>query len=233
MHFAAIGDYLMGIQLAVGYEIGGIGAARVQYVGPYALSYDAAATNPKSDLFYLGNLFATDKFNTIELGFKVTALEGMGLVLDVVGKIPLGFKLEAGDTTTYNDSIKFGVIANFATGPISVNGGVGLALPYTSVDGPGDADTKVEGIGIKFHAEPAFQINDALAVGADLGLELRQHGKDLDAPMDLGLGAFVKYTVGKGTLKAGLAAKIVDMNKPDEAKSHTTFKLPITLNVAF
>jgi hypothetical protein len=233
-----IGDYLTGIQIGIGYEITGIGAARVQYVGPYALTYDPADPN---HLYYVGNQVydgsapsaATAKFNTFELGFKVTALESIGLALDVVGQIPLGVTVK--DGATYNGPVGFGVIANFATGAISVNGGVGLALGY-------DPNNKVEkdntGIGFKAHVEPAYAINDALKVGADLGFAVKQTNAELPSGIDLGLGAFVTYTVGKGTLKAGLAATLEDFNNPEKdgvkiAKSHTIFKLPITVNVAY
>jgi hypothetical protein len=266
-----IGDAYLGITVGAGYEISGIGAVRAQYYGPNPLSFtvDGEKINEYgynslwdillNDLWHYdentgeidgANVPNSPSFNSIQAGFKLTALEGIGLGLDVVAKIPLGVKVDVKNAGAFNQEVTYGapvtigVVAAFATGNISVNGGVGLALPYT-VKKQDNADVKAEGIGIKFSAEPAIKIGDSLAVGADVALAFNEKqykwtyngNEPTDGPkaeMDLGIGAFVKYTVGKGTLKAGLAATILSMNEPSKTQPRALdFKIPLTLTVGF
>jgi hypothetical protein len=250
-----LGDNYIGLTFGAGYEISGIGAARLQYYGPNPMTYDGTADNSGYNSLYdvlveednLGNAPYAGLHNSIQAGFKLTALESIGLDLDIVAKIPLALKVTTPQDveTTYNAPIKFGVVAAFATGNITVDGGIGLLLPYTSSkvkDGPED---KKKGIGILFNAEPAIKIGDSLLVGADIAFkfdekQIADSDAKRDAPMGLGLGAFVKYTVGKGALKTGIAVTIDNLNKAKVAEgdngktfSQMAFKIPLTLTVGF
>jgi hypothetical protein len=262
-----IGDAYLGLTIGAGYEISGIGAVRAQYYGPNPLSfvYDMDkwtehGYNSLWNVLYpdmengLPDFQEEAKHNSIQAGFKLTALESIGLGLDVVAQIPLGVKIEVSNPpadsgiepigpTTLGAPISIGVVAAFATGNISVNGGVGLLLPYTKYTVDGGDDVKAKGIGLLFSAEPAIKIGDSLAVGADLALkfdekQVADSDAKVDAPMGLGLGAFVKYTVGKGTLKTGIAVTIDNLNKAKAGKDVDTysqmgFKIPLTLTVGF
>jgi hypothetical protein len=248
-----IGKYYPGIHIGAGYTINGIGAIRAQYHGPYALN-DSDEKNTLDggiDTSSFTSLPTPDeilsaavdaKVNSIQAGFKVLALEGSGLLLDIVGKIPLGYKF-VDDKETVNLPAKIGVLAGFKTGSFSVDGGIGVVLPWTVYDNDG---TKLEtGMEFDIHVEPAYAVNDALTIGADLGFVFNKGGLsgakydgedgEMDAVNNLGLGAFVKYAVGKGTLQAGVVFTVEDLSA-DKDKGHyttNTFKIPLTLNVAY
>ncbi|MDR0429176.1 MAG: hypothetical protein LBH58_01695, partial [Tannerellaceae bacterium] len=259
-----VGEYYPGIQFGAGYTIGGIGAARVQFFGPYAFDYknetlplgftlpDLAGLNAT----YVGTLVDqyTDgslglNLNSIQVGFKVLALENMGLLLDVVGKVPLAYKAYDEDNVRIilNDAIKVGVLASFNAGAFGVTGGIGVKLPYTLADVKwGTIEAKVEGgLELDIHVEPTYAVTDQLTVGADLGFIFDKYGRsgmkvdgeslEMSAWNVLGLGAFAKYTVGKGTFKAGITVTMDDLSgkKDDGEYTTTTIKVPLSVNVAF
>jgi hypothetical protein len=238
-------DYLTGIHIGAGYEIAGIGAVRAQYVGPYPSLKKKEPKDQSGLLIVYPQTAGKEEFNSLEFGFKVTALENIGLLIDVVGKVPLAYKDETtysgANATTYNKPVAAGVVANFATGALSVKGGVGVELPYTPEEVAGNNTPTKKGLAFKAHVEPTYKIGDALTVGADLGLATTAKTTDPTSADNgvttIGLGAFVQYAVGAGTLQTGLAATITSYEKgangTNEALSHLAFQLPITINVAF
>jgi hypothetical protein len=279
--YPRLGDNYIGIQLGFGYTIEGIGSARLQYYGPFALENDTTKENDgynslldvhpveepaAKDAFTLGAYYAGYNFNYIQGGFKVTALESIGLDLDVVAKIPLPFAYKTtGKTITANGPIKIGVVAAFATGNISVNGGIGVGLPYTAASSAilfdstyPDKPVENDAIELKFNVEPALKIGDSVTVGADIALVVDPNQASgfkvdgnyllaskndvkvkLGTPMDLGLGAFVKYAIGKGTLKTGIAVTVPNLGgldlEPDDDTWHNAvnFKIPLSITVGF
>ncbi|MDR2053402.1 MAG: hypothetical protein LBP80_08305 [Treponema sp.] len=282
--YPRIGDNYLGIQVGVGYTFENIGSFRLQFFGPYPFEYDATAEdngfNSLINVHYPTGFpislsgtppSASDaaklKFNSIQTGFKVTALESMGLNLDVVAKIPLSVTAKADVsgkeyTGTAGSPIKIGVVAEFATGNISVNGGIGVALPYTAFKLDDEDVMKPlenDAIELKFNVEPAIKIGDSVTVGADIAFVLdpgqvsgfkqdgvytelpAKNGKDkLGTPMDLGLGVFVKYAVGAGTLKTGFAVNIPNVGgldfvpgTDDDYHNAVNFKIPLTITVGF
>jgi hypothetical protein len=262
-----LGDNYLGIQIGAGYTIENIGSARLQLVAPYAFEYDKtkddSGYNSLLDVYGTGTI--SSKFNAIQAGFKVDALKSMGLDLDVVASIPLSTTKKdktGGSTvvTTYGAPIKFAVVAAFATGNISVNGGIGLALPYTSskTDASGDKPKENDAIELKFNVAPALKIGDSVTVGADIAFVLdpgqasgfkqdgtyqlhEKNGKGkLGTPMDLGFDLFVKYTVGKGTLKTGIGVTVPNLGgldlEPDNDDAYhnpVNFRIPLTFTVGF
>jgi hypothetical protein len=213
------------------------------------------------------------KFNSIQAGFKVTALDGIGLNFDIVAIIPLPVTIKSpysgGEATlTLGAPAKFAVVAEFVTGNISVNGGIGLGLPYQVAKleanwtgAPDDPEPlENDGIELKFNVEPAIKIGDSVTVGADIAFivdgyktgvnqdgayQFPEAGKPktkAGTPVDLGLGAFVKYKVGAATLKTGFAVTIPNLGgvdykdqavNNDDWSNPVNFRIPLTVTVGF
>jgi hypothetical protein len=251
-------DNYLGLHFGAGYTIEGIGSIRAQYFGPYPLTYtlDTAELakmlyNSLFDIYGLPNMtnlanYAA-KINNFEAGFQVDALSDMGLTLDVVAKIPLGVTADvklSGDTHTakYGAAPALGLIAQFKSGDIQVNGGIGAKLGYVAYDIPAELagaawKKEMEGVAVNFSVEPALNIGESITVGADIGIQYDKAQVKNDAQMDLGLGAFAKYTLGAATLQTGLGVNIDNLTESKVAgqESYSVFKLkiPLTVKVAF
>jgi predicted RecA/RadA family phage recombinase len=295
----ALGDNYLALQLGVGYTIENVGSARAQFVAPYPFAYDGSGKNetngtygsawdfwyggPDGDTLTIikdstkvkeiaglvpGSKYGL-KFNSIQAGFKVTALDSIGLNFDIVAKIPLPVtaKFEAGEndyTVTLGAPPKFGVVAQFVTGNFSVNAGIGLALGYVAYesDQKGVEPVKNDAVEFILNAEPAIKISDSLTLGADIAFVVDAGQKSgfvqddvffipkkasdtdtkLGAPVDLGLGVFLHYTIGAGTLTTGFSVVIpnlggLDYNdtSPDNKdwSNPNKFVIPLQIKVAF
>jgi hypothetical protein len=183
------------IQAAVGYEIGGIGLARIQYVGAkpsvkglydgYPNSWNPLST---TDLVYDGSGITAQK---LEVAFAFTGMEG--LVIDLGAKIPFGFKdlkPETGLWYDESDSIpeikditwqapfQVSLGAGFTTGPINILARIDTKFAGSvKYDGNdlivlgmiGGKEANLPFI-LNAHLWPSFDLGFA-SVGVDFGLE--------------------------------------------------------------
>jgi len=246
------------MQLGAGYNIGGIGHIRAQYIGGWSGEIDpdnkdyqksvAAGDdywyyegwaldddgNPKGDWVVPGNGI-TVKSGSIQAGFALTAVEGLLIDLGARIWLPLTFK---GSDAKYTNGLDFSLGAQFNSGAF----GIGARVDITKL-GAGfqvNSDDKSE-----FSSEtiirvvPTFGVGEA-TIGLDFALALQGKSKDNDGKdveksggSQIGFGAFVSKGLGNGNIRAGLSYTLPPNNYDGKASGSGVFQIPIILEYAF
>jgi len=208
------------VQIGVGYNIENIGLARVQYVGN-TFNFTQAPSTPAAPAAYtVWGQGVTPNFARIEGAFKVTALENIGVKLDVGAKFPLPITTDEDDTadrTVWQDNLQVNTTAQYALGDL----GVQLALysafggSVKNVDKPDDQYAKIP-LTVIAYLTPSYYLSVIDAkVGVEFGLtavgETREkwgsgdeRGRE-DQYTLVGFGAWVDKSLGKGLVKVGVA----------------------------
>ncbi|MDR0562741.1 MAG: hypothetical protein LBG73_08655 [Spirochaetaceae bacterium] len=188
------------VQAAVGYEIGGIGLARVQYVGAKPAVDKLFIKDPVTDLWIYNTSFdpyyPTITAPKIEVAFAFTGMEG--LVIDLGAKIPFGFKEPtgnvdiwkeepdsytvmgfSGDKVTWQAPFQVSLGAGFTTGPINILARIDTKFAGSvKIDTSGDPAIKLPFV-LNAHLWPSYDLGFA-TVGIDFGLEFKGKTTDQD-----------------------------------------------------
>jgi hypothetical protein len=247
-------------QLAVSYELSGIGLARVQY-----LNSTADHWNNRDDTNASGR--------RVEAAFKVTAIDG--LTLDIGVKIPFRYKLtDMSEVTDYvlgtdvvGNLSQYGVTALsdvniYALQPfqasIGVDGAFGAVGIWTRVDTWFLGRTRVEipslGVNyikighpfvVQFAIEPTYDLGFGVAglyYGFQAASDFKVKFKSVLPMNDIevggggehGLGAFFKIPIGGGALKPGIAYQFAH-DKPESyyGVRNGIFSIPIEFEFSF
>ncbi|MDR2393103.1 MAG: hypothetical protein LBD93_02950 [Treponema sp.] len=221
------------VQIAAGYEIDGVGLARVQYVGG-----QPSAGKPDTS----GPLTTAGGYQRIEAAFAYTGMSG--LTLDVGGKIPLGFTeyYDAGTTKKIGNyqpayqvslGIQYGLDA--LTIPVRVDTKFGGITDNTETD---DKDTVSEAFILNAHLWPSYKVLDNTSVGLDFGIEFigetKKDGTKIegkDGGLRIGFGAWLEQLYGPGSIKVGLAYRVA--GEVDSTKEPGVFTIPVIFKAAF
>jgi hypothetical protein len=216
------------VQVGAGYNIAGIGLARVQYVG--------AAQN-----FALNPNFALNSNHTnprLEAAFNLTAVENLNV--DIGAKIPFAVTEDdaaLGDDTKFQDPFQANLGAKYSFGDLGLE-----AVIYTAFAGgitPDGGDiTANEGFKFEIRVIPSYYLAAAdTTVAVELNFAATTSnivdGEEVDdsASSKFGAGLFLQKSVGKGFVKTGLTFTV---NPEVKAGTYmrdqfTTLTLPIVL----
>jgi hypothetical protein len=243
------------LQGGIGYDIEGIGLARVQYVGGTGIkkvtsdvytfdpsTYDGSITKPPTSgekdvdgWIYAGGVTTTSReFSRIEAAFKFTMIDG--LTADLGAKIPLPL---TDNKVTYSDNVQINLAGSFATGDFGITYGL-----YSGFGGSEKPDSgkvaKENGATFNMLLVPSYYLAAIDAkVGADIGLKIKGNSKlqekeQKDGSTIFGFGAWVERNLGKGSIKVGAAYLLPEnMNDGGTDGKIGYFSLPIILEVSY
>jgi hypothetical protein len=246
------------LQAGIGYDLEGIGLARVQYVGNTndigaasggkfvfnPATYDGTITNPTGTAdvagwTYVPNVISTINASRIEAAFKFTMISG--LTADLGAKIPLPI---TENEITYMDNIQINLAGSFATGDFGITYGLYSGFGGNVKPDSGDAYNLSPTFNLILVPSYYLAVIDA-KVGADLGMKLVGDSSmgstnNKDGSVILGFGAWVERSLGKGSIKTGVAYQLPknkfsnDDSKAGGTKGETGyFSLPIILEVSY
>jgi hypothetical protein len=237
-------DVYKKIQTGIGYDIPGIGLARVQYVG--GTSETAWGTTAAT-------LFKLSLNNPrIEAAFNLTAVEN--LKLDIGIKLPLpvkedGFSIPGGFgppgtvDVIFQDNFKIGIAGEYTAGDFGVKFGAYAGFGGSvAIDVPG-VDRQDLTKTFDIIAIPSFYVAAIDAkVGADVGFKFTSDG-DISSTWDLagdsnsstifGLGAWIERNLGKGSIRTGLAYQFPKYGNNGTVGQTAYLTWPIILTVSF
>jgi hypothetical protein len=231
------GDVYKRIQTGIGYDIPGIGLARLQYVGGIG-DGDWDATTPT-------------KFNVnnarVEAAFNLKAVENLNL--DIGLKLPLPVKDEIGIPllgtfdVILQDNFKIAVAATYTAGDFGVTLGAYAGFGGSvAIDQPGvDRQDLVKTFDII--AVPSFYVAAIDAkVGVDVGFKFTSDGDvpatwntadDTDSSTIFGLGAWIERSLGKSAIRTGLAYQFPKYGSNGIVGETGYLTWPIILTVSF
>jgi hypothetical protein len=233
---AKIEDVYEKIQVGLGYEISGIGHARVQYIGEKD-SYkdrkwpDPPSVPPEYPSVLPDEWSAAIDAKRVEVAFAYTGVAD--LTVDVGAKIY--FPVEIG-VVTAQKPYQASVGANYTSGDLGVKGRVDATFGGKVTTGPGDVTT---GLGVRFNVIPSYNLGFA-TVGADLGVQLLPGTEssftdalfpDKDGGVRFGAGAWVQKSLGSGHIKTGFA--VLAPSEVNKAKTPLVFTIPVLLEYYF
>jgi len=231
------------MQFALGYNIEGIGHARLQYVGgwtsvdPESDDYKKAGSKPSVTIDEdTGDVSFDLKEARIEFAFAITAVENLLVDLGFKFGLPVAFK----DTFTVSPGLQIALGANYRMDAFSLGAFI-QANMMGGATGKALGDKKAEdGLGLFFGLTPAYDI-DSTTIGLDIGFKMQGESKfdgegGKDDSSQLGFGVFVKQGLGSGSVKAGVAYKMAPTeNNGDKkgANGSDVLSIPIILEYAF
>jgi hypothetical protein len=223
VYIGSVPEKYHNVQIAAGYEIDGVGLARIQYVGG----------EPS---------LSAKTYQRIEAAFAYTGLSG--LILDLGGKIPLGFTeyYDAGTTIkigkyqpAYQVSLGVQYGLDALTIPVRVDTRFGGITDNTEAD---DKDAVSEAFILNAHLWPSYKVLDNTILGIDFGLEFigetKQDGTtitDKDGGIRVGFGAWLEQLYGPGSIKVGLAYRLA--GEVDKVKEPGVFTIPVIFKATF
>ena len=221
-----------GIQAGIGYNIEGIGLARLQFIG---------------DPNKVGN-------PVINGAFQLTAVENLNL--DLGFKISLPYTVTeddstyglsgAGKDTVINNGHGVSLGATYSNSGFSIFGRVDTVI-NGNYEEPDGVDPSYEGLLLKFLLTPSYDLGPAI-VGLTFGLNLQgastMAGEAEDQGLtdwsQIGFGAFVKKGFGNGAIVAGVGIKLpktygeTDVAKNGkQANEVTVVSIPVILEYSF
>jgi hypothetical protein len=245
------------LQAGIGYNIDGIGLARVQYVGgtndvtmttgtaakfvfdPDTYDGTGMPTTGTADVPGWKYVKATDpaatpSYSRIEAAFKFTMIDG--LTADLGAKIPLPI---TENKVTYSDNVQINLAGSFAAGDFGITYGL-----YSGFGGSVKPDsgkvTKENGATFNMILTPSYSLAAINAtVGADLGFKVTGNSKALekevkDGSVIIGFGAWVQRKFGNSLIKVGAAYQLPENMNDGGTKDKTGyFSLPIILEVSY
>jgi hypothetical protein len=235
------------MQIGVGYEIAGIGLARLQFIG----SWKKPGVDGEEDRFDLPSIALGKPVPRLEAAFAFTMIEN--LVVDLGYKFWLPWEQDTvfvgmpSVPTTYWRSQSLSLGADFSWTSLRVNGRVDIQFGDAYVN---EYVTTGSGLELNWHLVPAWDFG-FIKAGLDLGMsvngpptavyneqdvttEIKEHIETRKTQTGFGIGAFAERKIGPGTVKAGIAW---NLGKSQEGKQLATsaqaFTIPIILEVAF
>jgi hypothetical protein len=231
-------DVYKRVQVGLGYEIAGIGLARVQYVGHTG---NPVITNLQ--LVGVGNTATFDEvtYNApiIEAAFKVTALEG--LTLDIGGKIPIPGKENNtvwGDLTVQRN-FELNLAGDYKAGSsFGVNFGIFGAFGGSIVSDRQNSERLDTAPTFGLGVEPYFflaGLDSTLGVAMTLGVigdgDIVPQNKFKEST-DFALGAWISKDFGPGHIKTGLSY-VFPTYRDNKNGTVGYFSWPIILELGF
>ena len=240
------------MQLGAGYNIGGIGHIRAQYLGGWSGEIDPENKDylksqaADDDIGYVeswwdsawgtptpGNGY-TIKSGSIQFGFALTAVEGLLVDLGARIWLPLSFK---GSDAKYTNGLDFSLGAQFNTGAIGIGARVDMKKLGASYRLDGDDKSEFQSETV-IRLVPTYNLGEA-TIGLDFAIELKGEsklangdGKEDDSSR-IGFGAFVSKGLGNGNIRAGLSYTLAPNNHDGKVNGSGVFQIPIILEYAF
>lgn len=238
-------------QVGVGYNIDGIGFARVQFLGGF-VKVDHADMGANSDWdnndggsdyefepsLNVAGMWGYNRNATIEAAFQLKAVEPLNLDLGFKFHLPTT-EIIGGTETKISNGIVVALGAKYLQGDIRVNGRIDLsaAQSFEVVD----SLVVSRGMGFSFDLAPGYQIADKTWVGLDFGMKIRgstaveRGGSTIDEKdntFDMGFGGYFEKGVSNAVLTTGLTYTLAQrMN--GEANGRGVFSVPILVKVNF
>jgi hypothetical protein len=237
--FVPGGDSWASMQFGVGYEIAGIGLARVQYLG--ARSEPTVTGEEEEDADPYNAFGITTK--KIEVAFAYTGMaDSLGLTIDLGGKIPLPATKIGGGDFTHMDPIKIALGGSYAQNGIGVTAGfyLGFLGGDDNTKGGNEKITTTQGVTFDMHLIPSYDLSFG-TVGLDVGLGIKGKGKsergssssDIeDGSTNFGIGAWLKQDLGKGHITYGAGFNF-DTEVSKDVNKGTDIYIPIIVEYAF
>jgi hypothetical protein len=230
------------MQIGLGYDIGGIGHARAQFIGGDMGSYSdqqRADNYEKKD----AKEPTEEKPARIEAAFALTAVENLLVDIGLKLWMPVTF---TGIETKFYKGIDASVGATYRMGAFGLGARFEVAqMASYSMGRPttGDADTRKEfdPFVMDIRLVPSYDL-DSVTIGADIGFGIAAGGKlangdsDENSVVGFGFGAFVRKNLGPGHVMLGLsytAAPIVKDPDKSGATGSGVFQIPIVLEYYF
>ncbi|MDR2485908.1 MAG: hypothetical protein LBD55_11020, partial [Treponema sp.] len=237
------------IQIGLGYEIQGIGLARVQVVGANGAkdTNGAEGVDPKTLTFS-----STAQAPRFEAAFAFTGMEGLTVDFGLKFWIPIKDWLDPADTWdedkdeyvklektgTYFKGLQFALGAQYALGDLGVAARVDAKMleNYESDDGNNKYTAPLN---LNFHLWPSYNLGFA-TLGIDFGLEVNGKSKretpagSTDGEEDgvrIGFGAWLKKSFGNSSIKGGLAYRAG--TEFGGKKENGIFTIPIVFDYSF
>ncbi|MHB9293868.1 hypothetical protein Holit_02987 [Hollandina sp. SP2] len=234
-------DGYQNIQIAAGYEIAGVGLARIQFIGAEPL-LTMKTKEPEATPKEYTDVINASAYHKIEGAFAYTGMSG--LILDVGAKIPLAFKEYKSDGNTqkignYQAPFQASLGVQYGSGALTVPVRVDAKFAGITDDTEDDdADAVSEPFILNAHLWPSYKVLENTTVGIDFGLEfIGETAKDgekvenKDGGMRIGFGAWLEQSYGPGSVKVGLAYRLA--GEVDKTKEPGVFTIPVIFKAAF
>jgi hypothetical protein len=233
---AIAGDVYKSIQAGLGYEISGIGLARVQYIGGTGSPHVAGLVPVGNTATYTG---ITYNAPVIEAAFKVTALEG--LTLDIGGKIPIPGKENntAWGDLTVQDNFQLNLAGDYKAGSsFGVNFAVFGTFGGSVVSDQQNSERLNNAPTFDLEIEPYFflaGLDSTLGVAMTLGIigdgEIVPADKTKEST-NFALGAWISRNLGPGNIKTGLSY-VFPTYRDSKFGTAGYFSWPIIMSLGF
>jgi hypothetical protein len=240
-------------QVAVGYEIGGIGLVRAQFVGANGSGTDFIAVAPPAPSTppFFGNA------PRIEAAFAYTGMENLVVDFGLKFWIPIGDTVTdtwveadheytmTGAKGTFWNGMQIALGAGYTMGAIGINAriDVGLLKNY-KYDNSGLEVNIDYPFWLNFHLWPSYDLGFA-TIGLDFGLgvngdtngEAKANGNsvwkdELKGGIDVGFGLWIQKDIGNGSIRGGVAYKVATEN-PENVKQNGILSIPVLFSYAF
>ena len=223
-------DVYRNMQIGLGYNIGGIGHVRAQWIGGY-LGEDPEDGDPDTEL-------NPAQPARIELAFALTALDG--LLLDIGTKLYMPVSGKSGWEKSNGIAVSVG--ATYRNQAFNLVGRVD-AKGLGAHDHKDKKDKSTSGWEADVRLVPAYDL-DFATVGASIAAIFKAAGDGYDGktPDDnvesrIGFGGFIGRSLGNGNVKAGLGFITGPILSGDRQKNESVsgfiFQVPIILEYAF
>jgi len=225
-------DAYRAMQVAVGYNLAGIGLARVQWIGGWFGTFDMSKEDTVLNIEKAA-YGPADKQAAIQAAFNLTAIENLDLDIGIKYTLPVTFK----DDVTFTPGMTLGLGANYSMDDININ-----LHSYVNFGGYERAvkdDKSADGLDFGVFLTPSYEL-DFGKVGLDIayrmgGIGIKDaDGKDVEKQSwsQMGFGVWVEKGLGSGEISAGVSVTLPMMND-GKANGSMLIQVPITLTYAF
>jgi len=246
-------DAYRAMQVAVGYNIAGIGLARVQYIGGWAGTLDPDVDKdgkPNADKIKLdrADFSPTQQQAAIQAAFNLTAVDGLNLDIGAKYFLPVTYK----DDWTGTNGMTIGLGANYSMDALNINfhsvANLGAYKREINKDKLEEMDLKEDkssgGLDFGVFLTPSYEL-DFAKVGFDFAFRMGGLGVK-DAKGDtveytswnqMGFGLWLQKGLGSGDIKAGVSfttpVSYDKADSKDKSSGSSLIQIPITLTYAF
>jgi hypothetical protein len=232
------GDSWANIQFGVGYEIAGIGLARVQYLGARSETASWIGDYEPPEKGTPDIKMAKVGTKKIEAAFSYTGFEG--LTAEIGAKIPFPVADFQGEKYTYTDPVKINLAGSYGINAFNVTAtfNLGFLGGWEATEGPKYKYTK--GATFATHLIPSYDLSIG-TVGLDLGLTITGESEEEKASTKdklgdngalFGIGPWLKQDLGKGHITYGLGFQF-DTEYAKKKYNGTEIYIPIIVEYSF
>ncbi|MDR2518013.1 MAG: hypothetical protein LBD13_01180 [Spirochaetaceae bacterium] len=235
-------------QVAVGYELSGIGLVRAQFVGANGDGTDFIAASQTPPVF--------NNAPRIEAAFAYTGMENLVIDFGLKFWIPIGDTVTdawsetdheytmTGAKGTFWKGMQIALGAGYTMGAIGINARIDVGfLENYKYDNAGLEVNIDYPFWLNFHLWPSYDLGFA-TIGLDFGLGVNGDGKakvktgagttetEAKGGIDVGFGLWIQKAIGNGSIRGGVAYKVATEN-PENVKQNGILSIPILFGYAF